>query len=126
MGQKINPIGLRLGINRGWDSTWFAKKKDFGKSYWKNVAAPKDILVSTFESPVGFLAQTACGDFNNDGFSDVVFMNYYGTGAHIIFGGSDQSSVLSLSIITYDSDKSKSYLLYDTVLMDIDGTVNLN
>ena len=31
MGQKINPIGLRLGINRAWDSTWFAKKKDFGK-----------------------------------------------------------------------------------------------
>ena len=31
MGQKINPIGLRLGVNRGWDSTWFAKKKDFGR-----------------------------------------------------------------------------------------------
>jgi small subunit ribosomal protein S3 len=31
MGQKINPIGLRLGINRGWDSTWFAKKRDFGR-----------------------------------------------------------------------------------------------
>ena len=31
MGQKVNPIGLRLGINRGWDSTWYAKKKDFGK-----------------------------------------------------------------------------------------------
>ena len=31
MGQKINPIGLRLGINRGWDSTWYAKKKDFGR-----------------------------------------------------------------------------------------------
>jgi len=31
MGQKINPIGFRLGINRGWDSNWFAKKKDFGK-----------------------------------------------------------------------------------------------
>ena len=31
MGQKVNPIGLRLGINRGWDSIWFAKKKDFGK-----------------------------------------------------------------------------------------------
>ena len=27
MGQKINPIGLRLGINRGWDSTWFAKER---------------------------------------------------------------------------------------------------
>ena len=31
MGQKVNPIGLRLGINRGWDSVWYAKKKDFGK-----------------------------------------------------------------------------------------------
>ena len=36
MGQKINPIGFRLGVNRGWDSTWFAKKKDFGKiSFFK-------------------------------------------------------------------------------------------
>ena len=31
MGQKINPISFRLGVNRGWDSIWFAKKKDFGK-----------------------------------------------------------------------------------------------
>ena len=31
MGQKVNPIGLRVGINRGWDSIWFAKKREFGK-----------------------------------------------------------------------------------------------
>ena len=31
MGQKVNPISLRLGINRGWDSVWFAKKKEYGK-----------------------------------------------------------------------------------------------
>jgi len=31
MGQKVNPIGLRLGINRGWDSIWFSKKRDYGK-----------------------------------------------------------------------------------------------
>ena len=30
MGQKVNPIGLRLGINRTWDSIWFAKKNNFG------------------------------------------------------------------------------------------------
>ena len=30
MGQKVNPISLRLGINRGWDSVWFAKKRNFG------------------------------------------------------------------------------------------------
>ena len=32
MGQKVNPVGLRLGINRGWDSVWYAKKSDFGKN----------------------------------------------------------------------------------------------
>ncbi len=31
MGQKVNPVGFRLGINRGWDSIWFAKKSDYGK-----------------------------------------------------------------------------------------------
>jgi small subunit ribosomal protein S3 len=31
MGQKVNPIGLRVGINRGWDSIWFAKKHEYGK-----------------------------------------------------------------------------------------------
>ncbi len=30
MGQKVNPIGFRLGVNRGWDSVWFAKKNKFG------------------------------------------------------------------------------------------------
>ena len=25
MGQKVNPIGLRLGINRNWESRWFPK-----------------------------------------------------------------------------------------------------
>ena len=26
MGQKVNPIGLRLGVNRSWDSIWFDEK----------------------------------------------------------------------------------------------------
>ena len=30
MGQKVNPIGLRVGINRGWDSIWYAKKREYG------------------------------------------------------------------------------------------------
>ena len=29
MGQKVNPISNRLGIIRGWDSSWYATKKDF-------------------------------------------------------------------------------------------------
>lgn len=30
MGQKINPIGFRVGVTRGWDSNWFAEK-DYGR-----------------------------------------------------------------------------------------------
>lgn len=30
MGQKVNPIGMRLQVNRTWDSRWFAESKDFG------------------------------------------------------------------------------------------------
>ncbi|MEP4378852.1 MAG: 30S ribosomal protein S3 [Alphaproteobacteria bacterium] len=30
MGQKINPIGLRLGINRTWDSRWYAEGQAYG------------------------------------------------------------------------------------------------
>ncbi len=29
MGQKVNPIGLRLGINRTWDSRWFAEAGEY-------------------------------------------------------------------------------------------------
>ena len=31
MGQKINPIGLRLGINRTWDSRWYANTGEYGQ-----------------------------------------------------------------------------------------------
>ena len=31
MGQKVNPVGLRLGINRTWDSRWFAGGTDYGR-----------------------------------------------------------------------------------------------
>ena len=29
MGQKINPIGFRLGVQRNWSSRWYAVKKVF-------------------------------------------------------------------------------------------------
>jgi small subunit ribosomal protein S3 len=31
MGQKVNPIGFRLGINRTWDSRWFADGAEYAK-----------------------------------------------------------------------------------------------
>jgi len=36
MGQKVNPIGLRLGINRTWDSRWYADK-GYGELLHKDI-----------------------------------------------------------------------------------------
>jgi small subunit ribosomal protein S3 len=40
MGQKVNPIGLRLGITRTWDSIWFAKE-DYVKSLHEDLKIRK-------------------------------------------------------------------------------------
>ena len=31
MGHKVNPVGLRVGINRTWDSRWYANTGDYGR-----------------------------------------------------------------------------------------------
>jgi small subunit ribosomal protein S3 len=38
MGQKVNPIGLRLGINRTWDSRWFANKGEYSRLLHEDMA----------------------------------------------------------------------------------------
>ena len=43
MGQKVSPIGLRIGVNKGWESTWYADKKNFAK-YLNNDAKIRKFL----------------------------------------------------------------------------------
>ena len=31
MGQKVSPVGMRVGINRDWHSRWFASDQDYAK-----------------------------------------------------------------------------------------------
>jgi small subunit ribosomal protein S3 len=59
MGQKVNPIGLRLGINRTWDSSWYAEddyasllKEDFDiRKYLKNELKNAGISKIVIERP---------------------------------------------------------------------------
>ena len=37
MGQKVSPIGLRVGINKDWESKWYAPKKDFSKNLIEDI-----------------------------------------------------------------------------------------
>jgi small subunit ribosomal protein S3 len=43
MGQKVNPIGFRLGINRTWDSRWFAQGEDYGRLLHQDIAIRKEL-----------------------------------------------------------------------------------
>ena len=43
MGQKVSPIGLRIGVNKGWESTWYADNKNFAK-YLNNDAKIRKFL----------------------------------------------------------------------------------
>jgi len=44
MGQKVNPIGLRLGINRTWDSRWYANTGEYGRLLHEDIAIRKMLM----------------------------------------------------------------------------------
>jgi small subunit ribosomal protein S3 len=49
MGQKTNPIGLRIAVNKDWRSKWYAEKKEFGKLLAEDRRI-RDILKKKLES----------------------------------------------------------------------------
>ncbi len=49
MGQKINPIGFRIAVNKDWRSKWYSDKKDFGKLLSEDRMI-RDILKKKLES----------------------------------------------------------------------------
>lgn len=55
MGHKINPNGFRVGINRGWNSRWFATKKDFGTFLLEDIAIRKYLDEAIEEAQISHL-----------------------------------------------------------------------
>ena len=43
MGRKVNPKAIRMGINRTWDSVWYASKKDFPKMLAQDIVIKRKI-----------------------------------------------------------------------------------
>ena len=67
MGQKVNPHGLRVGIIKGWDTQWYADKKEFGaflkedydiRKYVKDTYFAAAISKVTIERAAGKVAVT--------------------------------------------------------------------
>lgn len=41
MGHKVNPIGIRLGISKDWNSTWYAEKRDYAEQLLSDLEVRK-------------------------------------------------------------------------------------
>ena len=63
MGQKINPVGLRLQINRTWESRWFANTKEYSellhedikiRSFIKKNCSQSGVSRVVIERPVSY------------------------------------------------------------------------
>src|SRR6201985_3775848 len=46
MGQKVNPLGLRLGVNRTWDSRWYASRGEYPRLLHEDLKMRNHILES--------------------------------------------------------------------------------
>src|SRR6266436_1943185 len=44
MGQKVNPLGLRLGINRTWDSRWYSGKNEYSQLLHEDMKIRKELM----------------------------------------------------------------------------------
>ena len=71
MGQKVNPIGFRLALNRDWRSCWFAEKRDFGRLLKEDIdirklvadrlkdASVSDIYIERYANRIRITIKTA-------------------------------------------------------------------
>ena len=131
MGQKTNPIGLRLGISRGWDSVWFAK----GNKYAVLVKEDADIrkyLGSRLEK-----AQVARIEIFRK-LDDVEIIIWTARPGHVIGskGSTIDSITQELSVLTSGKkirvkveeirkDRSNAVLIADKIARQLEGRVSV-
>ena len=44
MGQKVNPIGFRLGVNKTWSSKWYVDPKEYAETLHEDLALRKALM----------------------------------------------------------------------------------
>lgn len=52
MGQKVHPKGIRIGVNRTWDSKWYANKRNFAKFFLQDTEIRKAINAKIVDAGV--------------------------------------------------------------------------
>ena len=83
MGQKVNPVGMRLGVNRTWDSIWYEDKKNYAKYLHEDLAIKEYINKEKLTAGISRVAI--------DRFPDRVNVNIHSSRPGVLIGkkGSD-------------------------------------
>ncbi|MHB1679336.1 MAG: 30S ribosomal protein S3 [bacterium] len=99
MGQKVNPIGLRLGINKTWDSKWY-NKKDY------SIYLHEDIKIREFLK--NKLYSTGVGKIDIERKADKLILNIYTARPGMVIGKKgSEIDTLKASISNFIKVKDK-------------------
>ena len=55
MGQKVNPVGIRLGITRDWESKWYAGSKTFASNIHTDYLVRKYLMKKLADASVSHI-----------------------------------------------------------------------
>ncbi|HPS57145.1 MAG TPA: 30S ribosomal protein S3 [Spirochaetota bacterium] len=126
MGQKVNPIGIRIGINRTWDSIWYDEKKQFSKNLHEDLKIKK--FVAKEKKSAGIAKVTI------ERFPDRVNVNINASRPGVLIGkkGADiedlknqlqklASKTVYINIIEVKKPEKNSKLIAEQVASQIEG-----
>jgi small subunit ribosomal protein S3 len=126
MGQKVNPIGLRVGVNRTWDSIWYEDKKNYAKYLHEDLAIKE--FVEKEKRSAGISKVTI------DRFPDRVNVNIHASRPGVLIGkkGSDiealkeklqkiASKNVYINIIEVKKPEKNAALIAQQVAQQIEG-----
>ncbi|OHD68285.1 MAG: 30S ribosomal protein S3 [Spirochaetes bacterium RBG_16_49_21] len=126
MGQKVNPIGLRLGINRTWESIWYEDKKNYAKYLHEDLAI-KDYIRKEKQS--AGISKVAI-----DRFPDRVNINIHASRPGVLIGkkGSDIEALkehlqkivsknVYINIIEVKKPEKNAVLIAQVIAQQVEG-----
>lgn len=121
MGQKVNPVGMRIGINRDWSSRWYANKKEFAK-YLK-----QDMLIRNHIEPKladAMLSHVDIERIKGKSGKDIVTINIHVARPGVVIGQNGENiKVLKAGLVALIDAEDVKLNIVEIKNPDLDATL---
>lgn len=113
MGQKVSPVGMRVGINRDWHSRWFANDNDFAKFLHEDIKVRKYVTKNLKDALVSHVEIERCKTDKGQNVKVMIFVARVGVvigqdGARMNTIKKDLSKILKGSSVRVDAIEVKN------------------